>query len=221
MDAFQFVNHIVRSTMFASVALLAFVYSLPILGIRRFQHRNNIFTLNVCFAIGLNCLSRLVTTMSPMFGYSSDNVRKKWPWLYVLQILSDTAIPLSLVLMSFHQCFAIVYPHERVFRTQTWINGCFTGQWTLVGLLSIPDFVHPRAVRLFLQSSPRSHCMHTRLDIACTVATSVQISDYANHSSNYLYHHQHIDLRPCSFFVEPCSNSRCTEREPSKACQTP
>ena len=39
--------------------------------------------------------------------------------------------------------------------------------------------------------------MHIRLDIACTVATSVQISDYANHSSNYLHHHQHIDLRPC------------------------
>ena len=31
--------------------------------------------------------------------------------------------------------------------------------------------------------------MHTRLDIACTVATSVQVCDYANHSSNYLYYH--------------------------------
>ena len=31
--------------------------------------------------------------------------------------------------------------------------------------------------------------MHTRLDIACTVAASVQVCDYANHSRNYLYYH--------------------------------
>ena len=37
MDTLQFVMNIVRGTMFASVALMAFIYSLPIVCIRRFQ----------------------------------------------------------------------------------------------------------------------------------------------------------------------------------------
>ena len=146
MDTLHFVVCIVRSAMLASVALMAFVYSLPILCIRRFQHRNNIFTLNVCFAITLFGLSRLVTTMSPLFGYSLAFVRKKWPWLYVLQIVSDVGIPYTLVLVSFHRCFAIVYPMKRVFTTNRWMMVCIAGQWILVGLLSIPDSVHPRSV---------------------------------------------------------------------------
>jgi hypothetical protein len=146
MDTLQFVVCIVRSTMLASVALLAFIYSLPIVCVRRFRHRNNIFTLNVCFAIALFGLSRLVTTMSPLFGYSLAFVRNKWPWLYVLQIVSDVGIPYTLVLVSFHRCFAIVHPYKTMFRTNRWMVACIAGQWILVGLLSIPDCVHPRSV---------------------------------------------------------------------------
>ena len=154
MDKLQFVTYTVRSTMLATVALLAVVHSLPILSIRRFQHRNSIFTVNVSFAIALYSLSRLVTTISPLLGYSLALIRKRWPWLYILQILSDIGIPYTLVLVSFHRCFAIVYPHRRVFRTNRWMMVWIASQWSLVGLLSIPDFVHPRSVGLLHHRSP-------------------------------------------------------------------
>jgi hypothetical protein len=197
--------------MFTGVALMAFIYSLPIVCVRRFQHRNNIFTWNVCCAILLNSLSRLVTSVSPLFGYSLAFVRKKWPWLYVLQIVSDVAIPYTLVLVSFHRCFAIVYPVKRVFQTKIWMMACFAGQWILIGLLSIPDFVHPRSVGLSVQWSCLSDCLSASLDIAYPVATIVDVRNYVNPSSNDLCLHKHTDLLPCSLLVEPRPKSRHNE----------
>ena len=219
MDTLQFVMNIVRGTIFASVALMAFIYSLPIVCIRRFQHRNNIFTLNVCLAILLNSLSRLVTAISPLLGYSLDLVRRKWPWLYVLQIVSDIGIPYTLVLVSFHRCFAIVYPHRRVFRTHRWLMVCIAGQWILVGLLSIPDLVHPRSVGLFSQRSPMWDCASASLDIAYTVATSTPIRDYSDHSSHDLHHYKHFNLPACSLLIEPRPKSRHNECEQSRTGQ--
>ena len=154
MNTPQVVLHIVRGVMLATTMILAVMYSLPIICIRRFQHRNNIFTLNVCFTIALYSLSRLVTTISPLLGYTTAFLRQKWPWLYVLQVLADFGIPYTLVLVSFHRCFAIVYPLKRVFRTNRWMMACIAGQWIVVGLVSSPDFVHPRAVSRSSQRSP-------------------------------------------------------------------
>ena len=151
MERVDFIFTVVESVLYIIIALLALIYAFPILCIRRFQHRNNIFTLNVCVSTILSCLSWLWTCISPIFGYPWLIAVQMWPWLYVLQILADMAIPFSLVLVSFHRCCSIVYPHKRFFRTKTWIVMCFVGQWLIMTLLSIPDFVHPRWVRVLLR----------------------------------------------------------------------
>ena len=46
---------IVLITVAVITILAALIYSLPILCIRRFQHRNNIFTVNVCLTMMLCC----------------------------------------------------------------------------------------------------------------------------------------------------------------------
>ena len=151
MNTLDYTFTIAAITLYAIIVLLALVYSLPILCMRRFQHRNNIFTVNVCLTTAFSCLLWLPNSIAPLLDESSDSMRKKWPWLYVLQMLSDISIPFSLVLVSFHRCCSIVYPHRRFFRRKLWLLICFGGQWIIGGLLSIPDFVYPRWVGLSVQ----------------------------------------------------------------------
>ena len=91
-------------TTYSIVAVLALIYSLPILCIRRFQHRNNIFTLNVCLTMELNSLFWLPTVISILFGSSREILVRMFHSLYVLQASADMAIPYSLVFVSFHRC---------------------------------------------------------------------------------------------------------------------
>ena len=63
-----FVFTIVAISLFLIIAILALIYSLPILCIRRFQHRNNIFALNVCLTIIITCLVNAASIVSPLVG---------------------------------------------------------------------------------------------------------------------------------------------------------
>ena len=146
METSIFVLLIALSALYATTALLAVAYSLPILCVRRFQRRNNMFTLNVGLTTAFNCLAWLPTSISPLFGYPRAVVRRRLPWLYVVQILSEMAVPFSLVLVLFHRCGSIIFPQRRFFRTKQWMLVCFIGQWTVSGLLITPDLVHPRWV---------------------------------------------------------------------------
>ena len=134
MANLKFIFNTAITTQYVLVALLALIYSLPILCIRRFQHQNNIFTLNVCLTTALSCLLWLPTLASLPIGYPSTFIREKCPWLSVLQVTADLAIPYSLVLVSFHRCCSIVYPHRRFFQRKRWMVVCFVGQWVIATL---------------------------------------------------------------------------------------
>ena len=116
IESQELIFNIVITTLYSIVALLALIYSLPILCIRRFQHRNNIFTLNVCLTTTFTCLLWLPTAISPLFGSSREIFVQIFPWLYVLQAASDMAIPYSLVLVSFHRCCFDCLSTEEIFQ---------------------------------------------------------------------------------------------------------
>ena len=151
MVTIEFVFNIAITTLYALVALLALIYSLPILYHRRFQHRNNLFTSNFCLTTTFSCLWWIPTAISTLCGYSWEFLSAERPWLYILQSISDTAIPYSLVLVSFHRCCSIVYSHKSFFRSNRWLVVCFVGQWVVATLLSIPDIIHSKQVGLFVQ----------------------------------------------------------------------
>ena len=149
MPSLEYICNSLISALYAVIVLLALIYSLPTLCIRRFQHRNNIFTLNVCLTTAFSCLWWIPTCLSPLFGCPSVSLLKMLPWLHILQTTSDMVIPYSLVLVSFHRCCSIVYPHKRFFRTRRWTFVCFVGQWIIATLLSIPVFLFPSWVGAF------------------------------------------------------------------------
>ena len=162
MEGLELMFIITEIVLYTIIIGLALLYSLPILCNHRLQHRNNIFTLNVCLATTLSCLSWLVTSISPFFGYPWLFAIEAWPWLHFMQIFSDMSVPFSFVLVSFQQCCSIVYPQIRFFRTKRWICLCFVSQWILAALLAIPDFMYPRWVKLAIVQVLR-HTVRTSL----------------------------------------------------------
>ena len=132
-----------RTILLIIVALLALVYSLPILCIRRFQHRNNIFALNVCLTTLLSCLWGVFNCTSPLFGARYWEFLLAHPWLLGTQVLVSVSTVFSFVLVSFHQCCSILCPQKRLFRSKTWTVLCLVSQWLLVSVLCIPGFIDP------------------------------------------------------------------------------
>ena len=153
METSVFILYIAVIVLYIITVLLAVIYSLPMLCVQRLQRRKNILTLNICLTAAFSCLSWLPTSISPLFGYPRAVVRRQHPWLYVLQILSNTAVPYSLALVPFHRCGSIVFPQRRFFRTKKWMLVCFIGQWIASGLLTTPDLAHPRWVGCVLSAA--------------------------------------------------------------------
>ena len=135
-----------RTILLIIVALLALVYSLPILCIRRFQHRNSIFALNVCLTTLLSCLWGVFTYMSPLFGARYWEFLLAHSWLFSMQVLVSVSTVFSFVLVSCHQCCSILYLEKRFFRSKTWVMVCLLGQWLFVSILCIPAFINPTQV---------------------------------------------------------------------------
>ena len=137
---------IVHATLLGSVALVALIYSLPILYVRRLQHRNNIFTLNVCLSTILCCLV-YGTTLSPLrSSYSFANFIIVNPCATILQALLGIAPIMSLVLVALHRCCSIVYHQKKFFRSKQWVVACLGGQWILSIILCLPFLIDPKQV---------------------------------------------------------------------------
>ena len=139
---------IVEVALTSIITLLALIYSLPILCVRRFHHRNNMFTLNVCWTTILCALVYGVVFIRPLLGQASVHFISENPWLIVLQIFIGASLMLSFVLVAFHRCCSIVFHRIRFFRTKQWVMVCLAGEWTLAATICIPFLVDPKKVRL-------------------------------------------------------------------------
>ena len=136
-------------TILASITVLfSLIYSLSILLIRRFQHRNNIFTLNVCLTTILCSAVYGITFVGPLFGDAYLQSVHSSRWIISIQALIGVSLLLSFGLVAFHRCCSIVYHQNRFFRTQQWVMVCLTSQWILATIICIPVLIRPSSVRL-------------------------------------------------------------------------
>ena len=131
----------IEAIIYILIILLALIYSIPIVTLRRFHQPNNIFTLNVSVAMILCCLSWLPSISLPAFNDSLQIPPKIQLFIQTAQLLFTVQIPLSFVVTSLHRyCFLIYYRKMR-FNRKRWIIVCIASQWILGFLLAIPNVV--------------------------------------------------------------------------------
>ena len=139
---------IVQAILLVVIAVLALIYSLPILCIRRFQHRNNIFALNVCLTAIAACIVCTLVTAVPSLSSAFKHFTVAHSWLSSVQASIGLSMILSFVLVALHRCCSILYHQQWFFRSKQWVMICLVSQWVVASIASIPHFVSSLQVRL-------------------------------------------------------------------------
>ena len=134
---------LVQIVLAAITILAALIYSLPIVCIRRFHHRNNIFTLNVCLTMMLCCVVYAFILVLSLLPGPSRHGR----WLTVLKTEIEVSVVVSFVLVSVHRCCSIVYHRNKFFRSKQWVMACLAGEWILASIICVPFVVKSKSVR--------------------------------------------------------------------------
>ena len=139
---------IVDISLLLIIAILALIYSLPILCIGRFQHRNNIFALNVCVTTVLSCLVYAGFYALPLLSIAPRQFSTTNTWLLLGSALLGYSTAFNFVLVSFHRCFSILYPQKRFFSIEAMGSGVPSGPMDHCKHPSHPSFHRPEASKL-------------------------------------------------------------------------
>jgi hypothetical protein len=152
MIDFNQIFFLLRIILFGFTILVASIYSIPILFIRHFHHRNNILTLNICLTTIYCCLYWFVFYI--MLDFNTYNtyafMLNTCVFVFIVPTILTLEIPLSFATISIHRFCSVVYYHKNFFKTKKWIFICILGQW-IFGILSIlPILSGIQLVRVFL-----------------------------------------------------------------------
>jgi len=132
------------------IILLTFIYSIPIICLRRFHQPNNIFTFNICVATIFCCLAWIPLFTATVFDNPDDFSFEAKIFLYIAEMIFTIQVPFSLVVALIHRYCSLVYPTKIFFRRKRWFVLCIGSQWILGFVLSIPILVCTNPVRIFL-----------------------------------------------------------------------
>ena len=149
MDKGTYTFNLLLTMTHVPTVLLALVYSVPIVFIRRFQRRHSIFTVNVCLAVVLLGVSSFVHFMWIAIDPSYTPQMPMFRCLNSLRALAGTSLPLAIVVVPCHRCISIVYSDTRFFRTKQWITVCIVCQWIAAAGLALLDIIYVSRVRDF------------------------------------------------------------------------
>jgi hypothetical protein len=141
MDIELRIFSVLETILFILIIFIALIYSIPILCIHRFHQPNNIFTLNVCLAVILCCLSWLPTTAVFTFTSSYEVIEKIALPFYIMEMLLTIQVPFSFVAVSIHRYYFMIYHAKMFFKRKRWIILCIGSQWILGFILTIPNVI--------------------------------------------------------------------------------
>ncbi|UJR11283.1 hypothetical protein I4U23_015465 [Adineta vaga] len=120
------------------IILIAFGYSLLILSIQRFRTYNNIFIVNICFAMIGTSVYEIVYVLMLYFDLASILASQTCGIVYYIYNFVSVEITFTFVVLSFHRLCSIIYHTRQLFKTKKWIAICITCQWAIVFIIPLP-----------------------------------------------------------------------------------
>lgn len=139
MVDFQLIASYLGISLFGIIIIIALIYSIPIIFLKRFHHRHSVLTLNICFAtiicssywfifylISQLDLSRIVIYLINYCRFAS-----------IVPVILTVQVPFSFVTVSVNRLFALISNHP-FFKTKFWIGLSVALQWCLCSLLPLP-----------------------------------------------------------------------------------
>jgi len=142
---------ILQDIVFVLALLLTIVYSILILFIRRFHHRNNIFTLNICSTIISAAVFFIIDLTMAYFDPQTLYAPNSCIILLYAYNIACIGIPFSFITFSVHRLCFIVYYTKPFFNTKRWIVMCIASQWISEFILSLPYIFKEGPVSIVIQ----------------------------------------------------------------------
>ncbi|CAF1108759.1 unnamed protein product [Adineta steineri] len=122
---------LIQIGIFIFFIILALIYSIPILLIRRFHNINNIFTANLCFATICCSICWLLNLILVYFYPNLLSYIKICVALNYLRTTCTLQVPLAIIQISVNRFCSVVYHTKFFFKTKQWAMICISTQWIL------------------------------------------------------------------------------------------
>jgi hypothetical protein len=138
----------IQIALFALMIVLAFVYLIPIIFIRRFHNTSNVFTVNFCFAaICCDTYWLVYYVLTNYFPISISNTTACLLFDY-FGTMCTIPVPLALIGMSVQRLCSVVYHTKGFFQKKRWIMICILSEWTLGIIFALPQLSAINSVRI-------------------------------------------------------------------------
>lgn len=172
---------------------LAFMYSIPIIFIRRFHHINNIFTVNLCCATICCCVCWLSIYIISLFYPDRISGDRICLVLNYFQIRCTLQVPLAAVETSVHRLCSIVYHTKPFFRQKRWAVICIVCQWTTGFILPLLRILFENSVRILNSYWKEKNDLFPGLHNS-GLGGCLRIIDYHSHSIVDMFDEQYHHL---------------------------
>ena len=136
MSNAAYILWIVQIIIAVLILCLALLYSIPVILIRRLHKNNTLLTLNLSLiTAGSVCYWILYFAL---FEQRSNTIISKrvCAFINIVQMLATIQVIFSIVTVSLHRCFLIIFHTKVFFRSKRWIVTCLLGQWILALIVS-------------------------------------------------------------------------------------
>ena len=129
------------------IILVASIFFIPVVTVRRLQNHNNIYTSNLCFT--WICLSIYFIVYLYMFenAFHSLSTSPTCTLMYYLQNMLTCQSTCALAILSINRYFSVVYPTTRYLKFKHYLRYIVCGQWIIGMILPLPMFARNLPVR--------------------------------------------------------------------------
>jgi hypothetical protein len=118
--------------------ILALIYSISILLLRRFHNVNNIFTVNLCFAAICCCSYWLFYIIVYRFYPEILAGDQACVAVNYFEMMCTIQVPLAVVEVSVHRLCSVVYHTKLFFKKKRWAVICITSHWIIGIFVALP-----------------------------------------------------------------------------------
>ncbi len=143
---------LLKIILFGISILLALIYSLPILLLRRFHHHLNLLTVNICLAMIVTSIYWMGYFIMWEYDIANLFTQKTCTFLFYLQSMNSCFVPFAFVTLTINRFCSIIYRTKVFFKTKRFMVICVASQWIAACLLSLPFVFAIQPVKILLKS---------------------------------------------------------------------
>jgi hypothetical protein len=147
VDASRVVTVLHTCTLVLNI-VLALVYSIPLIVIRRLRNRIHVFTINACMATVCCCIYWLASDIMTQTNVQQFYSAKTCSLVLYAQTMCTIQVPLALMMVSIHRLCRVVYNNKIFFKSKQWVTVCVACQWIVGIVISLPIFLRNQTVRM-------------------------------------------------------------------------